>query len=804
MKSFEEITLKQRVSQAFKNKDDKKWYKNQADLLDTKTISNSTSTGFGDVSEYKRKKINYDLFNNIINLRDFEYVCKPYGSQTGELPANFTNRDIISSKIKVLLGMEMKMPFSWKVMAVNEEATTRKEQEEFKRIKEYVQNQIMLPIKQQMILQEQEKLQGKELSPQEQQELMARVEEQSQSQTPEEVRKYMMRDHQDPAEAMAHQILEYVIKKQNVKDKFNKAWKHATISGQEVYWIGILNGEPQLRVVNPLYFNCDKSPDIDYVEDGEWATCEYRMTPSEIIKNFGAELTNSEIDEIYNYHKNNSGTILDADFSFNTSSKDEQFTIRVLHTCWKSLKKIGFLTYTKQGIEEPVMKLVDENYKLNLDAGDIKLEWEWIPEVHETWKIGQDLYCYMRPVPGQHKDLDTIYESKLPYYGAYYDNLNSETTSLVDRMKAYQYFYNIIMYRIELKLAGDKGKKFAMNINSIPKTAGMDLEKTLYFLESAGILFLNPNEEGNRGGADITNMVKEIDMSLVSDIQKYIQLAEYIERRCGDSVGITKQMEGGIGPTEAVTNTRQALTQSSHIIQPYFELHNIVKGNVLTGLLEMSKVAYSNGRQRKLNYILDDLSYQMLTVEKDLLDSSTYGMFVSNSSKSYEIKELVQQLSHAALQNQRADLSDVIKVYRSESIQEAEELMEVSEQRKTQEAQQAEQNRIASQEKMQVAQQQENDKQHARELEKIRVKAEEERKTRIQEQTILSLGFNEDKDTDKDGTPDIMEVAKFGVDAEIKRAKIDLDRDKLEQKTKNDEEKIKLEKKKLISKNTSS
>ena len=46
----------------------------------------------------------------------------------------------------------------------------------------------------------------------------------------------------------------------------------------------------------------------------------------------------------------------------------------------------------------------------------------------------------------------------------------------------------------------------------------------------------------SEGSKNIGEAAKDIDMSLVSDIQKYMQLAEYIERRCGESVGITKQI----------------------------------------------------------------------------------------------------------------------------------------------------------------------------------------------------------------------------------------------------------------------
>ncbi len=60
----------------------------------------------------------------------------------------------------------------------------------------------------------------------------------------------------------------------------------------------------------------------------------------------------------------------------------------------------------------------------------------------------------------------------------------------------------------------------------------------------------------------------------------------------------------------------------------------------------------------------------------------------------------------------------------------------------------------------------------------IVLKETERRKTEIQKQTILSLGFAENKDTDDDGTPDVLEVAKFGVDADLKARKLVLDEGK--------------------------
>lgn len=787
----------QRLTLSQKNANNKAWFKRQIKNLRAGSFQSMQFNG--QVSEYRRKKINYDLVNGIIDARDFEYVCKPFGSEAGELPASFTNKDIISSRYKTIVGMEMARPFGFKVVAVNEEATTRKEQEEFGRIRDFVRQSVIAPIKAKIEQKYQAQLQNRELSPDEQKQIQQKIQEELQAETPDEVRKYMERKHQDPAEAMSHQILQYLMQKDDLKRKFSKAWKHGMASGEEVMWVGIVNGEPTVKVVNPIRFDYDKSPDVDFIEDGEWAVAEYRMTPSQIVTMFGSELTDSEIDHIYNdaYH---GAEITDADFTFAETEDDSTHTIPVRHYNWKGLRRIGYLKYTSPVTGEVEMKIVSEDYKLNKAAGDISIEWEWIPETYEGYEISHDIYAYMRPVPGQYKDPDNLYYSKLQYYGGAYDNLNSDTTSLVDRMKVYQYYYNIIMYRVELLMASDKGKMLLMNINSIPKSSGIDIEKWLYYAEALKIGWVNPNEEGNKG-IDVTNMAKEINMSLISDIKKYIELAEYIDNMCGKSVGITDDMIGQIAPSQAVSNTRQNITQSSYILEPYFELHNHIKKNVLQALIEQAKIAYSEYDGEKLSYVMDDLTLKMFEVDAGLLDNSTLGIFVNNSSKAHEAIELVKQLAHAAQQNQTIDLSDVIKVVRTEGIQEAEEQLAASEERKREQVQR---DNIAA-----IQEQGKNDEK-AREFEREKMEFEretdlliEDKKTErdLAKQAMLSIGFNENKDLDGDNIPDVLEIYNNAREMALKERKQGLDEEKFKHTKEHDKEKLKLEKKKVNTKN---
>lgn len=796
------IQRDQRLSRAEKEAKDKQWYKSKINLLDKGSLR--TTYGFGGISEYHRMKVNYDLYNNIIDFRDFEYVCKPFGvdEEGFELPAKMSNRDIISNKIKVILGMEMRRPFDYKVLAVNPEATTRKEQQEFNMMRDYVISEILGPIKKQIELSKAQEQGDEPLTSLQKEKLQEEIDAQLKAMTPDEVKLYMQRKHQDPAELLSHQLLEYLSIKKDLKGKFNNGAKHALITAKEFYWVGEVNGEPEVRVCNPLRLNFNASPDTEFIEDGEWVTYEYRMSPSDCIAFFAEDLTNDEIDSIYKDYSNYTHNMFERDlFNFANNGPISQYdyqtnnTVRVLHAVWKSLREVKFLKYEDDNGEVQQM-IVDETYELNKDAGDIEITSEWIPEVYEGYKIGANIFKKLRPVPGQFKDMDNLYMSKLPYYGAIYDATNSQPTSFVDRGKVWQYYLNIVYYRAELLMASDKGKKVLMNINAVPDSAGIDIEKFQYFFESSPFGWFNPNEEGMTY-SDVNAIAKVIDLSTASDIGKYIELAERIKQECGEAMGVSRQMEAQLGPEDAVSNTRQSLIQSSYILEPFFNLHNRIKKNVLTALIETAKVCYSNKKPQKLSYVLDDLSVRTLDLDPALLDNSTIGLFVTDSSSAQEIKDTITQLAHAALQNQSVKFSDIVSILKETSITAAEDRLKASEVESEERVNQAEMAKIKAQKDLEESKVQHEKEKWQHEIDLAIIKEEEKRKTEVVKGALVGASFNPDQDVDKDGINDYLEIARHGLDADVKRAKVDLDVAKFQHQKIVDTEKLKLEKEKI-------
>jgi hypothetical protein len=156
------------------------------------------------------------------------------------------------------------------------------------------------------------------------------------------------------------------------------------------------------------------------------------------------------------------------------------------------------------------------------------------------------------------------------------------------------------------------------------------------------------------------------------------------------------------------------------------------------------------------------------------------------------------------MQNQKIELSDVLKVIKQDSIQEAEEALLVSEELRAEREQanaQAQEKAKADMQQKQIDWEKEKMAQeHANSLEEIDAKGNWD----IQKQAMLSMGFDPNKDQDNDGVPDVLEVAKHGVNAQIQMSKEARENRKLDFEITDAKEKNKLKAKEIAQKGATS
>ena len=663
----------------------------------------------------------------------------------------------------------------------------------------------------QMILQYIEAAITARMSPEEAQQFQEQLQS-GEVMPPEQIAKYMDKDYKDIVENTAYHTLTYLREKLDLDNEFIKGWKDGLISGREIYYVGVLNAEPYVERVNPIYFSYDKSPDLEFIEDGSWCCRKMRMPITEVYDRYYDKLEEKDLDKLEEMIGSTPGRNLGdrspVDMGIQLRIYDNPIfegagksLVNVWHCCWKSFKKIFYVTTTDDA-GQPQINIVDETYQPV--GNEISVEPDWIVEVWEGYRAGSDLYFGIQPIEYQHVSIDNPNSQKLPYCGAIYSNTNSKPRSLVSILKPLQYMYIVLWYRLELAIARDKGKVVNMDITQIPKSMNISPAKWMHYLSSVGVNFINPYEEGwnipgREGGKPAQfNQITALDLTMSNVIAEYIQLMDKIEELAGTISGITQQREGAVSSSEMVGNVERSVVQSSHITEPLFWVHNQCKRRVLNMLLNTAKGAWEETGKQKLQYIFDNGERAFLDITPKFYYEDM-DVFVSDTSKDLENIQKLQQLIQPAMQN-GASLLEAAEILTNDNFNIIKQKLKDMQTR--QEQMQQQQQEAEAQQQQQLQQMQNEAKQQELMLQEAqmdlqRYQIDQDNQTKIAVAQINAYRGTEELDQDQNGIPDPIEIGKQAIEQQKINQEAYNKRYEAKQKREIEDQKIQLEKDKM-------
>lgn len=772
------------------SKKGKKW---QEDCVNYIIGEGNVTSGGNSTSYYGELQTYYNLYNSIFDEKDFKSITNPFKVEDG-FPATPHDFNIIRPKVDLLIGEETKRPLNFRVIRTSQEATSEMQEKEKQMILQYIEAAITAKMSPEEAQQFQEQLQSGEIMP------------------PEQIAKYMDKDYKDIVENTAYHSLTYLREKLDLDNEFIKGWKDGLISGREIYYVGVLNAEPYAERVNPICFSYDKSPDLDFIEDGSWCCRKMRMPITEVYDRYYDKLEEKDLDRLEEMIGSTPGRNLGdrspVDMGIQLRIYDNPIfegsgksLVNVWHCCWKSFKKIFYVTTTDDA-GQPQINIVDETYQPV--GNEVSVEPDWIIEVWEGYRAGSDLYFGIQPIEYQHVSIDNPNSQKLPYCGAIYSNTNSKPRSLVSILKPLQYMYIVLWYRLELAIARDKGKVVNMDITQIPKSMNISPAKWMHYLSSVGVNFINPYEEGwnipgREGGKPAQfNQITALDLTMSNVIAEYIQLMDKIEELAGTISGITQQREGAVNTSEMVGNVERSVVQSSHITEPLFWVHNQCKRRVLNMLLNTAKGAWEETGKQKLQYIFDNGERAFLDITPKFYYEDM-DVFVSDTSKDLENIQKLQQLIQPAMQN-GASLLEAAEILTNDNFNIIKQKLKDMQTRQEQIQQQ--QQEAEAQQQQQLQQMQNESKQQELMLQEAqmdlqRYQIDQDNQTKIAVAQINAYRGAEDMDQDNNGIPDVAELGKQA----IEQQKINQDaynkRYEAKQKREIEDQKIQLEKDKM-------
>jgi hypothetical protein len=660
----------------------KEWFKKNIDSVD--------SSGFfldeGIRASFKNRKINYDLYNGKVDIKDVLAVINPNDIKGLNTQEKLQHYPIAVPRINVLLGEELKRRFDYRVILTNPDSVSLKEENKLNMFKEHIMNFLETNYKEK--------------------ELEAKL---------KDLEEYSEYHWQDYREALANNILRHLYQEQKLDLIFNEGFLDALIAGEEYYIAEIVSGEPVLRRINTNSVFWLRSGFSNKIDDSDLIVIDEYWSPGRIVDTYYDQLKSSEIDYLQTSFAEGGGdpfkaknteppfilaessedinvinSLVDMAAQGHTlnSSMDAYGNLRVLRVFWRSFRKVKNVKFYDEFGDEQY-EIYPDSYEPDESKGESATTL-WINEWLEGTKIGDDIYVNLRPKPIQYGKLDNPSYCHPGITGRTYSIATNQTVSLMDRLKAYQYLYDVTFDRLNKLIANNKGKVLNMDFSAIPEE--WEPEQWFTYLSTMNIAVKDSFRESAKGssvGKIVGNLGRGgdhtyIDLDQSQGIQNYIGLLEFIKQQMTEISGVTDQRLGQIENRETIGGVERSITQSSNITEWYFFQHEKIKLEALRLLLDTAKIAYKD-KSKKVQYILDEQSIQMLNIDGDDLSSHEYGLVLTTSSKSLELDQTIQQGAYALMQRGELELSTLLDVFASTSLSEKRKKIEKKEKAKSEE-----------------------------------------------------------------------------------------------------------------------
>jgi hypothetical protein len=193
------------------------------------------------------------------------------------------------------------------------------------------------------------------------------------------------------------------------------------LSSVECVYIGVDNSKVKIEILNPLNVFFKKSPETEFIQDGDYAGIKCYKSRLEIIEKYGHKMTKDEIEKIKGTSFPGGGGRISSDGSLflnesvdnrelNIFASTSEFTdfdrkhigsyttsewtrdadfVEFIHAEWRTLRKVIFLT-TVTGMGDESVDIVDEDFPIPPNAvkfkdennfGDPVETYEWVDEL---------------------------------------------------------------------------------------------------------------------------------------------------------------------------------------------------------------------------------------------------------------------------------------------------------------------------------------------------------------------------------------------------------------------------------------
>lgn len=501
------------------------------------------------------------------------------------------------------------------------------------------------------------------------------------------------------------------------------------------------------------------------------------------------------------------------------------------HLEFKGFKEIIFLSY-KDEYNKRIYEILDKSFKIPSGSktemyvnrfGDKNKKYMWeedgvnfeaekmyIPWKHEVTRLGNDIYVNMREVPFQPVNMSNPFTSfELSYKGAIFNSLNAKSLSPVQRAIPAFLQYSYIKHLQLKEMAKYQGYIQDVDTDQIPERLGQDKDGNLIkdpvaaWMAARRKLSINFYSGSQNSLGGLPNYQKSPGSKgyILGTSQELINLqnlANMIDVEASLLMGFSPQREAMYAANSNVSDNQQAISQSYNITEPMFHLvmqvWKYAFNDYLYNFREYARMRLEDESEVLFHYLLEDGSEELLEITPEMLDYEEIGLFISDTSKSQKYIDIMTNMVHSIAQNAGEGIeavSNLVKAITSgASPEEVHKMIQLESSKQSERASKMQQQQLESQEK--VAQMQIENREDTQEHEINRDTTKEllSRQTQIIVENIKATNLDRDKDGVKDE-----------IESELKREEVEIKKQQVANKSKVDDETLKLKKQDILQKN---
>ena len=398
----QQLTLKKKLEEMDKY-GNSKWMKDCLDSLEA----------LGRYQFYQNLALrdNYRIVSKEFDLKHYMDSSNYYDitsavTQEFEVPYHLKHYDIIGKAIMMLVGEYVKKPDIFFVRASDSESTNERVRVKTQLLQSYMQQEIQKEITRKLVEMGLDPDRKEFKDEQEAQQYQEEIKQKYKELTPEGIEKYMKYDYRTSAEHWGQAVLSNDRIRFNFRELEKVEFTDMLIADRCFSHMYLTPTGYNLEYWNPINTFFHQSPEVRYVEEGDYAGRVFYMNKSQAIDRFGWRMQEEQIRMLYpkdmtDRAGNVYGEFFNAtQFPFpayrdyanvttslgydpfnntpvgnlpalttedlNTGFPNYQFAtgdlVQITEGYWRSQRRIGFLKTTDPETGEPISTMVDDNF----------------------------------------------------------------------------------------------------------------------------------------------------------------------------------------------------------------------------------------------------------------------------------------------------------------------------------------------------------------------------------------------------------------------------------------------------------